>query len=130
MVLTTSTDESGNWTYDLADNVVDGEHTVYVAISDETGKIQKKGNPLSFLVREARAVTETDFLGEAALAAEVDVAGPAATSMKRYLWLALGLVLIVGLLALRGIRASKKEALKEDITKKEDDFNPDAFKDQ
>jgi hypothetical protein len=44
MVLTTTTDENGNFEYDLADNVVDGEHTVYVAVTDDTGKIAKKSD--------------------------------------------------------------------------------------
>jgi hypothetical protein len=63
MVLTTTTDENGNYTYDLADNVVDGEHTAYVAVTDDTGKIMKKSEPLALFVKGAIAATsEEDFL--------------------------------------------------------------------
>jgi len=61
MVLTTTTDENGQYTYDVSDNVADGEHTAYVAITDDTGKVTKKSGALSFFVKEAQAVTQDDF---------------------------------------------------------------------
>ncbi|HTM67693.1 MAG TPA: fibronectin type III domain-containing protein [Candidatus Binatia bacterium] len=61
MVLTTTTDENGQYTYDVSDSVVDGEHTAYVAVTDDTGKVAKKSSPLSFFVKEAQAVTQDDF---------------------------------------------------------------------
>lgn len=63
MVLTTTTDENGNYSYDLADNVVDGRHEVYVAVTDDTGKIARKSEPLAFFVKGAIAASsEEDFL--------------------------------------------------------------------
>lgn len=63
MVLTTTTDENGDFSYDLSDNVVDGQHEVYVAVTDDTGKITKKSEPLAFFVKGAVAATsEEDFL--------------------------------------------------------------------
>jgi hypothetical protein len=63
MVLSTTTDADGNYTYDLQDDVVDGAHTAYVAVTDDTGKIAKKSSPLSIFVKGALAATsEADFL--------------------------------------------------------------------
>ena len=63
MVLSAKTDDYGNFTIDLASSVLaDGEHTAYVVLSDETGKVEKKSGPLSFFIREAQAVTRVDFL--------------------------------------------------------------------
>ncbi|MBI2984227.1 MAG: hypothetical protein HYY50_01215 [Candidatus Kerfeldbacteria bacterium] len=62
IVVTTRTDASGNWSYSLDRNLVDGQHEVYVTITDQTGKIVEKSNPLSFFVAEARAVSEEEFV--------------------------------------------------------------------
>ncbi len=64
MVLTTTADANGNWEYDLESGLVDGEHEVYVTVTDETGKIRSKGQPLSFFVAEAAAVTSEEFFGQ------------------------------------------------------------------
>ncbi len=81
MVLTTTTDGNGNFAYDLADSVVDGRHEVYVAVTDDTGKITKKSEPLAFFVKGAVAATsEEDFLRP-----DVDVRPDAAiSSWARY----------------------------------------------
>lgn len=55
IVTTVTTDEYGNWEYHFAETLEDGDHEVYIAINDETGKVVKKSSPLSFLVREAQA---------------------------------------------------------------------------
>jgi hypothetical protein len=63
MVMTAQTDEDGNFTVVLEDDVLaEGEHEMYVAITDDTGKIVKKSNPVAFFVKEAQAVSEEDFL--------------------------------------------------------------------
>ena len=49
------TDANGNWTYTLDKELENGEHQVYVAITDNTGKITAKSNPLTF-VKTAQAV--------------------------------------------------------------------------
>ncbi len=56
IVLTVKTDSEGNWTYELDKELDDGEHEAYVAITDNTGKITGKSNPLLF-VKTAQAVT-------------------------------------------------------------------------
>jgi hypothetical protein len=62
MVLTVKADENGNFEYDIAKNVADGSHVAYVAVTDKTGKVTKKSNPLSFLVKDAQAASAEEFL--------------------------------------------------------------------
>lgn len=61
IVVTTKTDDYGNWTYTLDQPLDNGEHEIYVTVTDTTGDIVAKGSPFSFFVAEARAVTEEDF---------------------------------------------------------------------
>lgn len=56
IIVTVKTDELGNWTYDLDKNIAEGEHEVYVAVTDNTGKITAKSNPLKF-IKTAEAAT-------------------------------------------------------------------------
>jgi hypothetical protein len=94
MVLTTTTDANGNFSYDLGTNIVDGEHAVYVALTDDAGKITKKSSPLSFFVREASAATAEDFLRR-----DFDVASsPVETLQQYYIW-GVGVVIVIGLAA-------------------------------
>lgn len=97
MVLATSADENGQFTYTLDRSLVDGEHTVYVAVTDDQGKITSKSNPLAFFIREARAVTAAEFDIADIPRADVNVSdSPALTSWLTYLWGALGLVILSG----------------------------------
>ena len=64
LVLTVKTDSAGNWIYNLQDNLVDGRHVAYVAVTDDTGKILEKSRPLSFFIREAQAITVNEYLKE------------------------------------------------------------------
>jgi len=87
VVLTTTADADGNWQYDLDSALADGEHEVYVTVTDDTGKIQGKSNPLSFFVAEAVAVTEQEFFKlPPPTAAEV----AAAPADRMLLWYAIG----------------------------------------
>jgi hypothetical protein len=56
IVLTVKTDGDGNWSYVLDQDIGDGQHEVYVAVTDNTGKVEEKSNPLSF-IKTAEAVT-------------------------------------------------------------------------
>jgi len=56
IVLTVKTDSEGNWTYELDKELENGGHEAYVAITDNTGKITSKSEPISF-VKTAQAVT-------------------------------------------------------------------------
>ena len=56
IVLTVKTDSDGNWTYELDKELADGQHEAYVAVTDNTGKITARSEPLPF-VKTAQAVT-------------------------------------------------------------------------
>lgn len=88
IVATIITDEYGNWKYDFTTLLSDGEHEIYAVINDETGKIIKKSSPLSFLIQEAQAATETEPTNTQP--------APEATSnsIDYYLFAAVGLALL------------------------------------
>lgn len=58
ILVTTSVDASGQWSYVFDDQLKDGAHEVYVVINDDTGRVVKKSEPLSFMVEAASAATE------------------------------------------------------------------------
>ena len=58
-IVTVLTDENGNWTYTLDKSLEEGNHEVYVAITDNEGHITAKSSPIAF-VKTAQAVTKTD----------------------------------------------------------------------
>jgi hypothetical protein len=62
IVVTTTTDENGNWTYDFGSKLAEGRHEAYVSVNDDTGKLVAASSPLAFFVKEAQAVSEEDFL--------------------------------------------------------------------
>jgi hypothetical protein len=107
IVVTTTVDENGQWSYDFEDQLKDGYHEVYVAVNDDTGKVVRKGNPLSFLVQGAQAATAEEAMAQEAAAEEIvldataNVAegSKAAESWRRYM-IAGGALLIAAILAL------------------------------
>ncbi|MDO9399190.1 MAG: Ig-like domain-containing protein [bacterium] len=70
MIVTVKTDEFGNWKYSFNQPLVDGKHEIYVAVNDNTGKVVEKSNPLSFFVKEAKAVSVNDFVAPASASSE------------------------------------------------------------
>jgi len=54
-ILTVKTDENGNWSYELEKQLDEGQHEIYVAITDNTGKITAKSEPL-FFFKTAEAI--------------------------------------------------------------------------
>lgn len=88
LVITTTTDEYGNYTYILDKSLLDGRHEVYVTVTDESGKIIEKSSPLSFFIREARAVSEEEFLR-----GDVDVKSSTDSAIEAYIVTALLLIL-------------------------------------
>jgi len=89
-VVTVKTDPYGNWQYELGNSLNDGEHEVYVAINDNTGKVVEKSSPLNFFVKEARALSVNDFVAASMLKPETK----ADAAMNSYILLA---VVFVGL---------------------------------
>jgi hypothetical protein len=56
IVVTVKTDKDGNWNYRFDRELEDGEHEVYIGITDNAGKLVAKSSPLLF-VKEAEAFT-------------------------------------------------------------------------
>ncbi|MFC1663061.1 Ig-like domain-containing protein [Patescibacteria group bacterium] len=89
LVVTTKTDDDGNWTYIVDKPLEEGRHEVYVTITDDTGKVTEKGNPLAFFISEAIAISEEDFLR-----ADVDVSSDN-NLLTLYIILAISIVVII-----------------------------------
>jgi len=62
VITTVEVDEYGNWEYYFEEPLEDGEHEMYVAINDNTGKVLDKSKPLDFLIQKARAVSPQDLV--------------------------------------------------------------------
>ncbi len=60
IIVTVKTDENGDWSYVLDKNIEDGKHEVYVAITNNTGKIIEKSPALLF-IKTAQAVSIVEF---------------------------------------------------------------------
>lgn len=56
IILTVKTDSDGNWVYELDKDLENGDHSAYVAVTDNTGRITAKSKPFLF-VKTAQAVT-------------------------------------------------------------------------
>jgi len=95
LVATVKADEYGNWQYKFNQSLIEGEHEVYVALNDNTGKIIAKSNPLSFFIKEAKAASVKDFISEtvAPLTPETGVG-----SLIKYYVIIAALIMIVGVL--------------------------------
>jgi len=63
IVVTVKTDKDGNWEYVLDKELEDGEHKVYAAVTDNTGKITAKSEPFVF-VKKAQAITNVTAQSE------------------------------------------------------------------
>ncbi|MFZ2970642.1 MAG: Ig-like domain-containing protein, partial [Minisyncoccia bacterium] len=66
LILTVKANNEGNWEYKLNRSLSDGEHEVYVVVNDETGKIVNKSKPSSLFVKEAKAVSASEYLNDSA----------------------------------------------------------------
>lgn len=56
IVVTVKTDADGNWSYELDRDLEDGNHEVYAAVTDATGRISVQSSPIPF-VKTAQAVS-------------------------------------------------------------------------
>lgn len=106
IVLTVKTDADGNWSYIFDKDIGDGEHEVYVAVTDSTGKISEKSEPLAF-VKTAEAIT---IIPPAQASATDLTQSPVETSYQRSLFLsiAIGIFGLVLAMATIGFIRRKK----------------------
>lgn len=106
VVVTVDVDQYGNWLYKLDQSLIEGEHEIYVAINDDTGKVVKKSKPLNFFVKEASAVSVKDFVSEAnAFSGEPE---ESETSISNYLLIALAMA-IFGIFLFLAVIISRKK---------------------
>jgi len=98
IVVIAKADSDGNWTYMLDKTLEDGEHKVYAAVTNNTGKIVAKSKPLNFFVREAKAVDEETYYRESG---EINVVEPTESLLKQHIiYFSIMLALIVLLILL------------------------------
>lgn len=91
VVATVKTDASGNWEYHFENTLEYGNHEVYIATNDDTGKVVTKSSPLSFLIEEAQAATAAED-GSAA------DSGHDSDNMVNYYIYAAGALIILGII--------------------------------
>ncbi|MFH1611673.1 MAG: Ig-like domain-containing protein [bacterium] len=97
VVVTTKTDANGNWSYVLSKPLETGEHEVYVAITDNTGKIVAKSEPKPFFVFEARVVSAIEFEESVAIEKAVDAQEATDVMLRPYAYVTI-LVVLIGLI--------------------------------
>ena len=106
IVVTVDTDQYGNWQYQLDQSLIEGEHEVYVAINDDTGKVIEKSKPLNFFIKEASAVSVKDFVSVAKASSEE----PKKSEVSIYYYLLITLFMtIAGILLFLAVIISKKK---------------------
>lgn len=108
IVVTTTTDENGNWTYDFHSKMAEGRHEAYVSVNDDTGKIVAASNPLAFFIKTARAASEEEFLRP-----DVNVEERPAVQTRYFLIGGLALILLALVLTLLIIRQIRKSPASE-----------------
>jgi len=64
LVMTTQTDDQGNWEYILDESLADGDHQVYLAVNDQNGQIIGQSEPFPFFVKNAQAVSADEYFNE------------------------------------------------------------------
>ncbi len=64
IVVTVKTDNDGNWSYILDKELENGDHKVFVAITDVKGSVVARSNPVPF-VKEAFAITVPQIVPDA-----------------------------------------------------------------
>ena len=92
IVVRVKTDDTGAWTYTLDKELADGSHQMYSAITDASGKILAKSDPLPF-VKQAAAVS----IGSELAAAPAAPAAPGFMSNSDMIALVLVFVGVLGI---------------------------------
>ncbi len=97
IVVTLKTDDEGNWSYIFDKELEDGDHEIYVGMTDNAGKIVAKSSPLPF-IKTAEAFTPIDASGAMVSADPIEptlLSNRALLAIASIAVLALGLVLIL-----------------------------------
>ncbi len=106
IIVTVRTDAEGNWSYIFDKELEDGNHEIYVGITDNAGRMVAKSSPLSF-VKKAEAFTKVDSAAAAVEAHEIE---PDLVSHNIVFLLGSVLVVMLGLiLIIIGIHVTAKK---------------------
>jgi chitodextrinase len=105
VVVTVKTDAVGRWTYTVDKELENGKHTMYVAMTESSGKIIAKSAPNPF-VKTAEAVTLGSFIPSA----NANASANRGFFHGNLLWLSLGLIALSVLagVAVLGILTKRK----------------------
>lgn len=95
IIVTVKTDADGNWNYLLDKDLEDGNHEVYIGITDNSGRLVAKSNPLPF-VKTAEAYTATNGISSE----NENKSAPSLIEGNAFIFVSAGIVLILGLLLL------------------------------
>lgn len=99
-VVTVKTDKDGNWEYTMDKEIENGDHKIYVAMTDGSGKVITKNEPIPF-VKEALAVTVNQDL----LSNQISGNKPSFFSFDYLYVVALVLIFLIGVvLTIIGIK--------------------------
>ena len=110
LVATAKVDEYGNWQYELGHSLNEGEHEVYVAVNDNTGRVMSKSKPLNFFVKKAEAVSVKDFVSSVSTATP-QTSKKSEALINDYLKIAF-IFVIFGILLFVAIITKRKKVLK------------------
>ncbi len=106
VVVTVKTDDEGAWSYIFDKELENGEHEIYVGVTDNAGRVVAKSNPLSF-IKTAEAFTPVDAAQEEIVV--VEAVSPSLVTDR--MLLAVGSISVVGLglvLLLLGLHVRRK----------------------
>jgi len=105
IVITVKTDDDGNWQYELDKTLEDGEHEIYVTVTDDTGKIQMQSSPIAFFIKEAKAVSPENFR------ADLAAREPVKTSSTDIYLIASGILVLITVIAGLAIALRRKSGI-------------------
>lgn len=91
LVLTTTTDSNGDWSYSLEDPIESGKHEVYAVVDKGNGKYEKS-NPFSFVIGKAEAAANNPNALSLKLA---DATSPTQTNRSMFMFIAGGVALVI-----------------------------------
>jgi hypothetical protein len=91
IIVAVKTDASGHWTYSLDKELDNGQHEVYVATVDNSGKILAKSSPIPFIKTAEAATLDTQTVAQ--------TSQTSAQFLQKYLW---AIILIIFVLIFSG----------------------------
>jgi len=109
IIVTVKTDTQGNWSYIFDKELENGEHEIYVGMTDNAGKIVAKSNPFSF-VKTAEAFSPVG----AEVGSNVITEASSPTLLSEQMMLVIGSIAIVAIglvLILLGLHARPREEI-------------------